>query len=97
MILITIIILIIISIIMTTVIISILILIIIITIIRISMVILCNNICSVKTAKRWNIFVAATPKVQSMSTDTMKVSAHRWRETRLNVRAVHLTQTFLYV
>ena len=92
MMIITIIILIIISII-----ISILILIIIITIIRISMVILCNNICSVKTAKRWNIFVAATPKVQSMSTDTMKVSAHRWRETRLNVRAVHLTQTFLYV
>ncbi|KAG0730334.1 hypothetical protein GWK47_028452 [Chionoecetes opilio] len=35
-----------------------------------------------RTSRLWNMFAAATPDVQNMSTHQVKLAAHRWRETQ---------------
>ena len=34
-----------------------------------------------RSSRLWNMFTAATPQVLNMSTDQVKLAAHRWRET----------------
>ncbi|KAG0718278.1 hypothetical protein GWK47_052737 [Chionoecetes opilio] len=38
-----------------------------------------------RTSRLWNLFAAATPDVQNMSTHYVKLAAHRWREAQTSL------------
>ncbi|MES1923247.1 hypothetical protein MHBO_004792 [Bonamia ostreae] len=42
-----------------------------------------------RTSRVWNMFTAATPHVQDMSTHQVKLAAHKWRSTQPSPLVLH--------